>query len=157
MPNEKRGRSRRGAKNRTTSDLLQPGGEKNQKNYMSTGRIPMLAVGSFEPGASASPYQAATSEIVIRPRLTFAVRSRVYLHHKCFEIQLVLDLLSRRFGQNRREEGQVAGGVGHYLTSTIFTAYKSCRVVAAGFPIARGLSGYTACTQAWIVHTLRRV
>lgn len=37
-----------------------------------------------------SPYQTATTEIVTRSRLTFAVRSRVYLHHKCFGIQLDL-------------------------------------------------------------------
>lgn len=43
-------------------------------------------------------------------------------------------------------------GGGGYLKSTIFTAYKACLVVAAGFSIARSLSGYTAHTQAWIVH-----
>lgn len=52
----------------------------------------MLSVGAFEPGVSASPYQTATSEIVTRPRLTFAVRSRIYLHHKCFGNWLVLDV-----------------------------------------------------------------
>lgn len=108
----------------------------------------MLAVGSFEPGVSASPYQSATMEIVTRPRLAFAVRSRVYLHHECFEIQLVLDLYHAgldRFG-NRR-------GKGGYLKSTIFTAYEACRVVAAGFSMARGLSDYTVHIQAWIVHS----
>lgn len=107
----------------------------------------MLAVGSFEPGVSTSPYQTATTEIVTRPRLTFAVRSRVYLHHKCFEIGLVLDFYHAgldRIGE-RRGSGR---GVGGYLQSTIFTAHKSCRVVAAGFSIARSLSGYTAHTQA---------
>lgn len=59
----------------------------------------MLSVGALEPGVSASPYQTATSEIVTRPRLTFAVRSRVYLHHKCFGIWLVLDV--NHTGQNR--------------------------------------------------------
>lgn len=44
-------------------------------------------------------------------------------------------------------------GGGAYLKSTVFTAYKACRVVAAGFPIARSLSGYTAHIQAWIVHS----
>lgn len=112
----------------------------------------MLAVGSFEPGVSASPYQSATTKIVTRARLTFAVRSRVYLHHKCFEIQLVLDLYHAgldRIGE-RRGSGR---GVGGNLKSTIFTAYKACRVVAAGFSMARGLSDYTAHIQAWIVHS----
>lgn len=68
----------------------------------------MLAVGSFEPGVSASPYQSATTEIVTRPRLTFAVRSRVYLHHKCFEIQLVLDL----YHAGLERGGAVVGGGG---------------------------------------------
>lgn len=52
----------------------------------------MLAVGAFEPGASASPYQTLLRRSLLATRLTFAVRSRVYLHHKCFETQLVLDL-----------------------------------------------------------------
>lgn len=86
---------------------------KKEKKHTSTGRIPMLAVGSFEPGVSASPYQTATTEIVTRPRLTFAVRSRVYLHHKCFEINLVLDLYHAdldRIGE-RRGSGRGFGGL----------------------------------------------
>lgn len=52
----------------------------------------MFAMESFQPGASATPYQTANMEIAIRPRLTFAVRSRVYLQHMFFKTRLVLDL-----------------------------------------------------------------
>lgn len=85
---------------------------KIKKKYTSTGRIPMLAVGSSNPECLRVRTKPLLRRSLLALRLTFAVRSRVYLHHKCFRINLVLDLLSRRFGRNWTEEGQVVGGWG---------------------------------------------
>lgn len=96
----------------------------------------MLSVGAFEPGASASPYQMLLRRSLLATRSTFAVRSRVYLHHKCFETQLVLDLYHtglKRMGVCRWGVGCGAWG----LRLPIFTADGLVEsALAAGHPIA---------------------
>lgn len=82
----------RGASEQDYAQLTSREGGGGSKRNMSTSRIPMLSMGAFEPGASASPYQTLLRRSLLATRSTFAVRSRVYLHHKCFETQLVRDL-----------------------------------------------------------------
>lgn len=106
----------------------------------------MLAVGAFGPGASASPYQTLLRRSLLATRLTFAVRSRVYLHHKCFETQLVLDLYRTSLDEMCGWGGEVVVDVMGSQLGHIHCR-RACRVGPCGVLshiIARSLRSYTA-------------
>lgn len=139
----------RGASEQDYAQLTSREGGGSKRN-MSTSRIPMLSVGAFEPGASASPYQTLLRRSLLATRSTFAVRSRVYLHHKCFETQLVRDL--DHTGLDRLGGGGVWGGrqsqTGHIHCS------RACRVGSCGW-LSQSLE-WLRCALRPGLHTIRR-